>query len=257
MSYNRFFPVLSTLALVLSMLACNIGSSAPAAPSSSSGGSPGSSGSGACNNPLYPVVVGASWSYTLTGPISSSFTRTVTGLTADGFNDQDVFANGVSRTGNWNCNNGALIALNPNSSGGGDSSVQSSHATANFHTTAMEGVTLPATVNVGDSWSQNFTLEGAVTLNGQDIPAKDVVAFSCTAGATESVTVPAGTFNAVHMDCTSDITITITMNGVETPSDVNTSSTMWYAAGVGMVKSSNLINGANANTLELTAYNIP
>src|SRR5258706_4110289 len=144
MSHSRFFPVLSALALVLSMLACNIGSSAPAA---SSGGSPGSSGSGACNNPLYPVVVGATWSYTLTGPIASSFTRTVTGLTADGLNDQDVFANGVSRTGNWNFNNRALIALNPDSSSGPSSAALPRHATAPFHTTSAEAGTPPATVN--------------------------------------------------------------------------------------------------------------
>ena len=109
----------------------------------------------------------------------------------------------------------------------------------------------------GTSWMQNFTLEGTESINGQAIAAKNETAYSCTAGATESVTVPAGTFNAVHVDCQADITITVTLNGVEVPTSITTTSAMWYASGVGMVKSDNVISGAANNIIELTGYNIP
>jgi len=71
------------------------------------------------------------------------------------------------------------------------------------------------------------------------------------------VTVPAGTFDAVRMDCKTDIAITITMNGVDVPTNVSMTSKMWYAPGIGMVKSDNVLSGDMTNTIELTAYTIP
>jgi len=258
------FPVLSVMVLILASLACSLPGAtssgsvpAPAGETPAANNVPASGGgSGACNNPLYPVVVGASWSYSFTGAAPGNFTRSITAVNADGFTDQDVFASGISRAGEWKCNAGSLIALKPDS-GASNATAQSQNVSADFKTTSMDGVTLPGKVNPGDKWSQNFTMEGTVTVGGRGIAAKDQVAFSCTAAGTESVTVPAGTFNAVHMDCTSNITIIITMNGTDAPRTVSTTSTMWYAPGVGMVKSDNVINGSGNSTLELTAYHIP
>ena len=255
---RRLFPVLSITALILSVLACNfLGSSAPSAPASTESLSLPSSSSagGACDNALYPVVVGASWNYSMTNTVPGNFTRSITAVNADGFTDQDVFASGITRTGEWKCDHGALIALQPD--GGASGTVQANNITAVFQTTDMNGITFPATVNAGDSWAQNFTLEGTESFNGQDIPAKNETAFSCTAGNTESVTVPAGTFNAIRVDCKTDIKITVTVNGVTVPTDVSTTSTMWYASGVGLVKSDNMITGSGNNTIELTVYTIP
>jgi hypothetical protein len=258
--FRRLFPILAIVALVLAALACNLsGGSTPATAEPSSLPSDAPSGpaptSGACANPLYPVVVGVSWTYSMSGTEVGNFTRSIIAVDADGFTDQDVFTSGVTRTGDWTCENGALIALQPN--GGPSGVVQTSTTTAEFQTTAMSGVTLPATVEAGTSWTQNFTLEGTESINGQSIAAKNVTAYACTAGGTESVAVPAGTFNAVRVDCQTDITITITLNDVEVPTNVSTTSTTWYASGIGMVKSDNVITGAENNTIELTAYTIP
>jgi uncharacterized protein DUF3108 len=257
---RRLIPILSVVVLVVSMLACNLsGGSTPATAEPSSVPSEVPSGSsstgGACDNPLYPVAVGVSWSYSMTSTVVGNFTRSIIAVDANGFKDQDVFTSGVTRTGEWKCESGALIALQPD--GGPSGVVQTSGTTAEFQTTAMSGVTLPAAVVAGTSWTQNFTLEGTESINGQSIAAKNVTAYSCTGGGTESVTVPAGTFNAVRVDCQTDMTITVTVSGVEVPTNVSTTSTTWYAPGIGMVKSDNVISGAENNTIELTAYTIP
>jgi len=265
---HRLSPILFITVLILSALACNIpGGSLPATPPVVPGStesvslpptatSSGSSGDGACDNSLYPVAVGVSWTYSTSSTVTGNFTRSITAVNADGFTDQDVFTGGITRTGEWKCDHGALIALQPD--GGTSGTVQTdNNITASFQTTDMNGVTFPATANVGDSWSQNFTLEGTESINGQDIPVKNVTAFSCTIGNTESVTVPAGTFDAVHMDCKTDITITVTVSGVEVPTNVSTTSIMWYAPGVGLVKSDNTLSNNDTNTIELTAYTIP
>ena len=64
----------------------------------------------------------------------------------------------------------------------------------------------------------------------------------------KSITVAAGTFNAVRMECQTNIVITITMNGTDIPTNVNTTWAVWYATGVGMVKSDNVVNGSENTT---------
>ncbi len=261
MRSHILFPVLSVIILIIASFACSL----PAADSSGSDPDPigatpnpaSSSGSGgaACNNPLYPVVAGAFWTYKFNGAAPGDFTRSISSVNADGFLDQDIFTSGITRSGEWKCNAGTLIALNPN--GGTTAEVQSSSIDSSFTTTAMEGVTMPANIISGDSWSQKITIEGTVTINEVVIPSKNQTSYSCTAGGIESVTVAAGTFDALRIECQTDIVITITMNGTEIPTNVNTTSTMWYAPGVGMVKSDNAVSGAPNITLELTAYNIP
>jgi hypothetical protein len=253
---------LSIVVLLAASLACSLPGSSPSSNTPvpvvevPSGGVPSNTGgSGACDNPLYPVVIGASWTYKFNGGVPGDFTRSITAVNDDGFFDQDVFTSGITRTGEWKCNAGALIALDPN--GGSTAAVQSSTIDSTFETIAMDGVTLPANVNAGESWTQNFTIEGTETIKGVAVASKNQTAYSCTAGGSESVTVAAGTFNAVRMECQTNITITITMNGAEIPTNVTTTSTIWYAPGVGMVKSDNVVSGTGNNTIELTAYNIP
>lgn len=253
----RVFPTLAVICVISSMLACNLpgGAAAPGAASSSSEPAPQTSAGHACSNPLYPVIIGATWTYTLSGITTDTYTHSITAVTDTGFTDKDVFTSGVTRTGEWKCEDGTLIALSPES--GPSGAVQTSQMTATFHTTEMNGVTLPAAVKTGDSWTQNFTLEGTQSIGGQQADAKLKTAYACTAGGTESVTVPAGTFDALRVDCKIDATITVTMNGVEVPTSLSSTAAIWYAPGVGQVKVENAISNVGNSTIELTAYTIP
>lgn len=265
---KRILGALPVLALMLAILACNFaGAASPAAPGSES--TPASSqptaepasqpapqlAGGACSNSLYPVIMGATWTYSLSGVTTDTYTRSITAVKSDGFTDQDVFTSGVTRTGDWKCDNGTLIALSPDSSA--SATVLTSKTTATFHTTDMSGVTLPASIKSGDTWTQNFSIEGTQSIGGQDVAAKSKVAFACTAGGTESVIVAAGTFDAQRVDCKIDTTITVTMGGLEVPTNLSSDASMWYAPNVGLVKLENAISGVGNSTTELTSYKIP
>jgi hypothetical protein len=257
--------MLVVVLLLVTMLACglpglaNPGSGGETQPTLSppESGRSGSVNSGACDNPLYPVIAGASWTYTFNGAAPGNFTRSIVATTTDGFTDQDVFESGFTRTGQWKCEAGSLISLDPGASTGATANVQSSDINANFQTTSMDGVTFPAVVNAGTSWTQDFTIAGTQSINGQEVASKNQTTYNCTVGGSESVTVPAGTFDAVRIDCQASVQITITMNGVDIPTDASFTSTAWHASGVGMVKTDSVLSDGSTSAIELTAYNIP
>jgi len=260
------YSLCAAAALVLAMLACNIPGSAGQQPTAAATVQPNASGGsqpsplpaaavGPCANPLMPVVAGASWTYktTTSGLKDGSLTRSIKTVSDSGFTSQDNLGS-LTSNGDWKCEAGNLIALQPN--GGTTSTVSGANIQADMKTTAMDGITLPASVTTGTVWSQTFKLEGTITVHNKSIPTQDDVAQKCTAGPTESVSVPAGTFNAVRADCDLKMAITMTLGGAGTPSTIDTQVQMWYAPNVGLVKTVAQVSGTTS-TLELTSYNIP
>jgi len=127
---------------------------------------------------------------------------------------------------------------------------------ADFHTTASSGVTLPASIKPGDTWTQALTLEGIEDLNGLQIPAKNETSNDCTAAGIESVTVPAGTFDALRFDCQTNTDIMITMSGNDIEQTIDFTASNWYAEGVGLIKTVTTGSGLDS-TIELVSYTIP
>lgn len=266
MKFKVFPPLIASSILMLAILACSFGSvpsgtqvPEPATAESeaqvtATPNAPLAESTGACTNPYLPIVVGATWEYKLTGAVADTFTRSILSTEAGGFTDQDVFATGVTRQGKWTCENGALTALDP--ANGNSASVNSENVTVDFQTTAASGVTLPASPAPGDTWTQTTTLEGTETINGQQIPAKNEFSNPCTAIGMESVTVAAGTFNALRVDCVTNMNITITMSNTPIQNAITFNATSWYAEGVGLVKITATGSGFDSVT-ELTAYHIP
>jgi hypothetical protein len=198
--------------------------------------------------------MGATWNYKMTGSTSDTFARSIAAADEGGFTDQDVFASGVTRQGKWNCENGTLTALNP--SNGGSASVNAENVSVDFQTTAQSGVTLPAAINAGDAWEQALTLEGTETVSDMQIPAKNEFTNSCRAVGMESVSVEAGTFDAMRVDCVTVMKITITMQEMPVETTLTLNGGNWYVEGVGMVKSTSTGEGLDS-TIELTSFNIP
>ena len=266
MNKNKVSYLISGVVLILSMLACNLGhgpSTSGATPPPQDTTNPtaqapanNSSGSstGACANPYLPIVTGATWDYKATGIVSDTFTRSIVSVEAGGFTDQDVFGKGLTRQGKWNCDNGSLVELDP--SGGPSASVTMKNVSVDFKTTELSGVTLPAAVKAEDTWTQNTTLEGTETINGKSIPAKNKFTNTCKADGVESVTVAAGTFNAMKVECQTVMDISLTMQGSPINTNLTFNSTIWYAEKVGMVKTSASGTGFDS-TIELTSYKIP
>lgn len=265
MNINKTSYLIAGGILVLSMLACNLGNGPVPGGTPSPEGTPNEStptpeatadnspsSSGACANPYLPVIAGAAWNYKLTGSVSDTFTRSIISVEASGFTDQDVFGRGVTRQGKWNCENGNLIALNP--SEGGSASISAENISVDFQTTELSGVTIPATVNAGDTWTQTTTLEGTQTINGTQMPAKNQVANTCKAIGVESVAVEAGAFDALRVECQTVMNITITMQGNPIQTNLTINATNWYAENIGLVKT--VTTGERLNsTIELVSYN--
>jgi hypothetical protein len=277
MKANTLCRTLAVAALLAGPLACSFAGAVPTAtPTPSADQAPGPTAtagdeavaltsteapaettSGECSNPYYPVVEGASWQYSgsnaQSGPFS--FTRAFAEIHSDGFTDQDTWDNGLTRTGEWSCEDGNLKAL---SAGAGAGTVSTSNLSFVADSTTSEGVTLPAQIGAGDSWSQTIRTEGSMTMEGGlTADAVNEASMRCTAQGTASVTVPAGTFDAMRVECAIDMTITMTMSGMEVPPVAITSTQeSWYASGVGWVKSTDT-SELGTTTIELQSYAIP
>jgi hypothetical protein len=99
-------------------------------------------------------------------------------------------------------------------------------------------------------------LEGTENINGLEVPAKNEFSNTCTVAGKESITVAAGTFDAVRVDCQTAMNITITMNGAPISSPFTFTATSWYAENVGLIKTVSTGDQLDS-TLELTSYSIP
>lgn len=264
---NRILPVKVAFAFVLlTSLACNLGNAAPTSIPSSGNpentpaveeSSPPASSEvtqGGCTNPYMPVSVGATWNYNMQGSSFDSYVHTVLSADNDSFVEQDTFSSGVTRQAEWKCDNGNLIALNPQ--GGASGTVNTEGVNVDFKTTSLDGITLPAVIKPGDTWSQSITLEGVENFNGMEVPAKNQFTSNCTAIGNESVTVPAGAFDALHVDCAIHMIITVTMGGSDIQTTLDFTSSIWYAPKIGMVKT--VTTGSQVDsTIELASFAIP
>lgn len=194
-----------------------------------------------CNNPYYPVVNGATWTYQIqaqqdaptlaTHSISAvdngSFTLTVRGgesvFTLDGACGEDgvilLDVPGVSAT--------------YSGEGGGST----------LSTTNDDGVTVPDDIQVGDDWAQTISVVGS---SGGEVTLSATIETTYKALGYESVTVPAGTFYALKVEQNGSMTI----HG--SPS-FETHGFIWYAAGIGTVKAG--LEGTYIS--ELVSYQIP
>ena len=147
-----------------------------------------------------------------------------------------------------------MKALNP--SNGASASVNTENVAVDFQTTASSGITLPAAIRPGDAWEQTLTLEGSQTVNGLEMPAKNEFKNMCKAAGLESVTVEAGTFNAMRVDCATTMSLSLNMQGVPLDMTLNLNGTNWYAENIGLVKSITSGEGVES-VIELLSYSIP
>jgi hypothetical protein len=102
MALRQPFRTISMLFLVSSLAACTLpgGAVAPAdaVPTSTQ---PAPPTLGQCSNPLQPVIVGATWTYTVSGITTGTFTRSISDVRTDGFTDQNA-SGGATTSPNGN-----------------------------------------------------------------------------------------------------------------------------------------------------------
>ena len=218
-------------------------------------------GTGMCANDYFPVVEGATWTYHATGGPEgdTQWVSTLTDATSQGFTLTNQFDT-LTATQQWGCTADGIVALNYG--GGPEASLTTSGLNGTFETTDQTGETFPPHINVGDTWNQTFTLHGEITITeGTTAIADGTVTQSYTATSMESVTVPAGTFNALKLDINIQFDLQIDLGTGSIPLSFESTETNWIVQNVGWVKqeSETTIEGGTsiASTTELQSYNIP
>jgi hypothetical protein len=101
---------------------------------------------------------------------------------------------------------------------------------------------MPASVQVGDSWAT----DEEITAIGFGVSETFTIHTEYQAAGMETVTVPAGTFNALRID------ITISNSSQTLPVTIDGSS--WFVEGIGQVR--NVAKNPSFD-LELTSFSIP
>ncbi len=263
MKFNRF-KILAITCTVLTLLACNLltqasGTSGNTTSAVQTNPPAQASASGGCSNPYYPVKQGATWTYKITGlPTgTSTFVDTITAASQDKFTDSAVFDNKLTRTSDWSCKPEGLLQL---SLGNGAAAITSSNTQAEFTVTKSSGVTIPASISTGQSWTYQLDLQGKMNLQNNQVQSQGTANYKLKALGNESVTVPAGTFNAMKVQIEGTFNVQVSVSGINMPIAVTDNSTAWYAPGVGMVKltdASNLMGQSINATTELQSYKIP
>ncbi len=216
---------------------------------------------GLCSNALWPVKTGATWTYTNSDQASNSesFTTTITNVRPDGFTVSTPFSNSAAISQEWACKPEGLVAL---SLGAGESGLGLSLAgvQANLKTSNPTGVTIPANVQAGSKWTYGLDIAGSISQGTLSADVNGTVASDLQAMGMESVTVPAGTFNAMKIQSTSTFKVVADYHGLSLPLTSVVNTTFWFAPGVGMVKSTEdgeLAGSSLSASTELQSFNIP
>ena len=199
-----------------------------------------------CDSPYFPVREGWVWTYQSTTTPTSTYQQSYPEVGPDSFTQQTRI-DGNTLTSHWTCNETGYMSLDDQRvSGVGMSGFKISNA-------SVKGSRWPkGNLNVGTKWSYEYSFQGSgegmdmmFTLKGEE----EVV-------GQETVTVPAGTFQAWKIKSTTTSTVSNPMldalkqqmeaAGNQMPEGmpmmdfmkpVVTESFSWVAEGVGTVKS--------------------
>jgi hypothetical protein len=216
--------------------------------------------SGTCDNALYPVKQDATWTYASTGGPNGSFTYTdtITNVRADGFTLLSQFAD-VTRAQEWRCEADGLKALQIG--GGSAAGISTQGITAAFTTLEVTGISLPREITPGMQWQYGLKMLGTLAMPGdQQSPSNGTYSVNLQEMGQETITVPAGVFETVRFQANSNVDIMTDFQGVQVPVKYTGVTLIWYAPGVGYVKS--VENGDFSGTVfsvttELQSYRIP
>lgn len=276
MEQNKMYTRISTLLIIIFLAACSTPPVPPtktqsieteqstltktaSAPTATLEGSTPGIEQGFCSNVYYPVRQGATWTYKSTGGPAGeySFTDTITAVRQDGFTLSTQIGD-LTRTQEWTCTAEGLAALQLG--GAPAAMLNSQNIQLNLDINNATGVTFPSQINPGDQWQQNMDVTGSVKAMNEEAEAAGTVQMSFNAVGNESVTVPAGTFDALKVNVEVALNVNATYEGITLPVSFSGAYTYWFAPGVGWVKANgtgNVLGSSFTDTTELQSYKMP
>jgi hypothetical protein len=211
---------------------------------------PASQGAGACEFDYFPTEEDTSWEYAGNNSATGSYQRTdvVSESRDDGFTMTSRFSDSdLTLALEYTCTEAGLIMLDPTQqfvSG----TAMGPDGTGVMTTLGHSGITLPAGIEAGQTWQQYVEW----VASSADVSFHGEFTFDYTATGLESITVPYGTFDAMHVETE--------LRGrlEEDLGDRQISS--WFAKDVGMIKQDfvcDLLGGKIDNFVELSGYDSP
>lgn len=212
-----------------------------------------------CSNPLLPVKQGATWMYYSTGGPNGDFaySDTISNVKQDGFLLVSQIAS-HTLTQQWTCAPEGLRAMQLG--GGTTASISMQNMIADFKTLEVNGVSLPNEVTPGLQWQYNLKIDGSLDMPGEQTQSPGTFSLTMLETGKETITVPAGTFEAVKLQATFNAQINADFQGSPVPYTIDGSSILWYAPNIGYIKSIENIEFSGTtfvSTTELQTYNIP
>ncbi|MDQ2693203.1 MAG: hypothetical protein M3Y68_14285 [Chloroflexota bacterium] len=216
-------------------------------------------GLGLCANTYYPVRQGATWTYKSTGGPAGeySFTDTITAVGQDSFTLTTQIG-GLINLQDWNCTPDGLLA---HQLGGAPAAMLNSQGIQlTLNATHASGVVFPSQINPGDTWQHTLDVAGNVTVANEEAEAAGTAQMNFSAIGNESVTVPAGTFDALKIQVDTTLNVDASYEGITLPVAFSGTHTYWFVPGVGWVKSTgtgNFLAASFSETTELQSYSIP
>jgi hypothetical protein len=251
-------------AIILALLGAIVAACAPTpAPTQNSmtPDGPQTNDANLCANAFFPVVLGATWTYSSTGAPGFTepytFTDTITEVRADGFTLTSQFP-GVTRTQEWACTADGLLALQLGSGPAGG--LSTSQMNLEITTSNITGTTIPASITAGQSWNYGLDLTGEMDIAGTPAAAEGSVSAAFNAIGMENVTVTAGSFDAMNVQGTTTMNVQATFEGLTVPVVLTANSHVWLAPGVGWIKMENsgdLGGTLYTETITLQSHTIP
>lgn len=235
-SMRKTFVSLAVGLSVIVLIGAGCASSAPGSGTGDGGSAIPAARSG-CDHPYYPLRSGYEIEYKtqVPGMEESSYTVRVVDESGDTIRMEYDFMEGVSVQQQIRCAGGVVEAL-----GYVDFGAATSGNEIQTETRSTSGVLLPQNMRAGTSWESTYEI--SATFSGPDFAGIGVgsidstVTVNRTVIGEETVTVPAGTYQALKVEGVTTIAAVIAgIPGGIPPTEIST--TEYWVRGVGMVKS--------------------
>ncbi len=212
---------------------------------------------GQCQNDYWPVAQGTYRKYEMKAENNDTITETITRVRDDGFDVRMDFGSGAILENSWECKNDGLIYLDK-----GKNITLSTKETQMFEgkVESMNGVTIPANLKPGQMWDQKVVYIGTNPSTDKKILGRSTISRSCKAVDFEQVQVPAGTFEALKVECSIKYELSFGLDErlkkLIPAMSFNSQDTQWMVAGVGVIKSVSKTD-THKTEMNLVSYNIP
>lgn len=257
-SRTRRAAFLVCLCLLVSLAGCRRGEAPPATNNAGTANANApatqSSGETKCGVPYYPVRAGLEKEYRVTyerdAAPAAAYTESYASIKPDSFTLRYRFPEITVNTG-WNCSPEGMVALEY---GRLDSARQQSGF--KMETVGRTGLTVPAAERwrEGEEWRSSYEIRAEIAgPQGPGGRGSGTIEITNRVVGREQVTVPAGTYDALKVESTMAMKLTVRVGQMTVPTNTSARNTSWFAENVGMVKSVSAPGDFPGSTTELVS----